>query len=86
MSVPPAKAQISLGIRPVKSESWLCTQWIAEDPKFLHVDSEDSDHTGQMPRLIRVFAGHTHFVGLSCHGSFVVNTNQMPQNAVSDGV
>ena len=31
---------------------------------FLHADSEDSDQTGQMPRLIRVFAGHTgHFVG-----------------------
>ena len=31
---------------------------------FLHAESEESDHTGQMPRLIRVFAGHTHhFVG-----------------------
>ena len=31
---------------------------------FLHADSEDSDQTGQMPRLIRVFAGRTgHFVG-----------------------
>ena len=31
---------------------------------FLHVDSEDSDQTGRMPRLIRVFAGRTrHFVG-----------------------
>ena len=26
---------------------------------FLHADSEDSDQTRQMPRLIRVFAGHT---------------------------
>ena len=25
--------------------------------------SEDSDQTGRMPRLIRVFTGHTHFVG-----------------------
>ena len=31
---------------------------------FLHVDSESSDQTGRMPRLICVFAGRTgHFVG-----------------------
>ena len=48
---------------------------VAEDPSFLHVDSEDSDQTRQMPRLISdqsrqmprlisVFAGRTcHFVG-----------------------
>ena len=44
-SVPPAKTQISLGIRPVWSVSPLCTQWIAKDPSFLHADSEDSDQT-----------------------------------------
>ena len=59
MSVHQAKAQISLGIRPVRSESSLCAQWVAKDPKFLHADSEDSDQTGRMPRLIWVFAGHT---------------------------
>ena len=37
----PAKTQISLGIRPVWSESSLCTFWVAKDPSFLHVDSED---------------------------------------------
>ena len=37
----PAKTQISLGIHPVWSESSLCTQWVAKDPSFLHVDSED---------------------------------------------
>ena len=52
------------GIRPVWSESslsaWrklgsLATQW---------AQSEDSDQTGRMPRLIWVFAGRTcHFVG-----------------------
>ena len=55
----PAKTQISLGIRPVWSEpslsAWrklwsLATHW---------VHSKDSDQTGQMPRLTRVFAGHT---------------------------
>ena len=31
---------------------------------FLHTDSEDSDQTGWMPRLIGVIAGRTgHFVG-----------------------
>ena len=57
--VRPVKTQISLGIRPVWSEYSLCAQWVAKDPSFLHVDSEDSDQTGRMPRLIWVFAGHT---------------------------
>ena len=74
-SMRPAKTQISLGIRPVWSESSLCAQWVAKDPSFLHADSEDSDQTG----LIWVLAGRTcHFVdfvmrrlilgiGLVCH-------------------
>ena len=58
------KTQISLGIRPVWSESSLCIQYVAKNPRFLHADSEDSDQTGRMPRLIWVFAGHTsQFVG-----------------------
>ena len=60
--VRPAKTQISLGICPVWSESSLCAQRVAKDPRFLHVDSEDSDQTGQIPRLIWVFAGRTGFV------------------------
>ena len=59
MSVRPAKTQISLGICPVWSVSSLCTQWVAKDQSFLHVDSEDPDQTGQMPRLIWVFTGGT---------------------------
>ena len=53
---------ISLCCRcPGWSESLLCTQWVAQDLSFLHVDSENSDQTGRM--LIWVFAGHTcHFV------------------------
>ena len=59
MSVCPAKTQISMGIRPVWSESslpaWrnlgsLATNW---------ADSEDSDQTGRMPRLFWVFAWRT---------------------------
>ena len=45
MTVRPAKTQISLGIRPVWSESSLFTQWITKDPSFLYADSEDSDQT-----------------------------------------
>ena len=66
MTVRPAKTQISLGIRPVWSESSLCAWWVAKAPSFLHADSEvlhadseDSDQTGRMPRLIWVFAGRT---------------------------
>ena len=42
MRVRPAKTQISLGVRPVWSESSLCAQSVAKDPRFLHADSEDS--------------------------------------------
>ena len=51
MSVRPAKTQISLGIHPVL-ESSLCAQWVAKDPRFFRADSEASDQTGRMPRLI----------------------------------
>ena len=51
-------------LRSAWSESSLCAQWVAKDPNFLHADSEDSDQTGRMPRLVRVFTGRTcHFVG-----------------------
>ena len=40
-------------------QSLMCAQWVAKDPRFLHSDSEDSDQTGRMPRLIWVFAGCT---------------------------
>ena len=42
-SVCPVKTQISQGICLVWSESSQCAQWVAEDPKFLYTDSEDSD-------------------------------------------
>ena len=63
MTVHPAW-QISLGTRPVWSESSLCTHWVAKDPSFLHVNSEGSAQTGRMPRLIWNFTVCTcHFVG-----------------------
>ena len=74
VSVCPAKTQISLGICPVWSESLLCAQWVAKDPRFLHADSEYSDQTGRMPRLIWVFTGCTHtLLVLSCCGSFYIH-------------
>ena len=55
-------AQRRLG--SASDQSSLCTHWVAKDPRFLHAYSEDSDHTGRMPRLICVFAGCTdNFVG-----------------------
>ena len=59
-----------------KPTNWLCDQrrlrsaWAAKDPSFLHADSEDSDQTVRMPRLIWVFAGRTVILlVLSCRGS-----------------
>ena len=67
----PAKTQISLGIRPVWSESSLCA-WGNLGSLATHwAHSEDSDQTGQMPRLIWVFPGRTFILlVLSCCGSF----------------
>ena len=72
-SVRPAKTQISLGIRPVWSESspsaWrklvsLATYW---------AHSEDSDQSRRLPRLIWVFAGRTLILLLlSFRGSYVL--------------
>ena len=45
-----------MSVRPVWSESLLCTHWVAKDPNFLHADSENSDQTGH-PRLIWVSPG-----------------------------
>ena len=71
MSVRPMKTHISLGIHPVWSESSVCSQWVAEDPSFLHADCKGSDQTGWMPRLIWVFTGRTvTSLVLSCRGSF----------------
>ena len=70
VAVRPVKTQISLGICPVWLEPLLCVHWVAKDPTFLHADSEDSDQTGRMPRLIWVVTGRTLILlVLSCHGS-----------------
>ena len=59
MTVRPAKTQISLGIRPVWSESSLSTRRKHGSLATHWAHSEDSDQTGRMPRLIWVFAGRT---------------------------
>ena len=48
-----AKRRLRSAWASAKSDqSLLCAQWEAKDPSVLHADSEDSDQTGQMPRLI----------------------------------
>ena len=68
----PSEAQISLGIRPVWSESSL-SAWRKLGSLAIHwAHSEDSDQSGRMPRLIWVFAGRTVILlVLSCRDSFV---------------
>ena len=57
--VHPVKTRISLGICPVWWESSL-SAWRKLGSLAIHwADSEDSDQTGQRPRLIWVFAGRT---------------------------
>ena len=61
---PSVDSRVSLGICLVWSEPLLWALWVAEDPNLLHADSEDSEQTGWIPRLIQVFAGCTgYFVG-----------------------
>ena len=77
LSVRQAKTQISLGIRPVWSESSLST-WRKLRSLATHwAHNEDSDQTGRMPRLIWVFAGRTlTLLVLSCRGSYMYHKMQ----------
>ena len=71
--VRPAKTQISLGIHPVWSESWL-SAWRKLGFLATHwAHSEDSDQTGRMPRLIWVFAGHTVILLVLSWGGSVIH-------------
>ena len=63
VTVHPAKTQISLGIRPVWSESSLGAQWVAKDPSFLHVDSEDWSDWADAQADLSLRWAHSHFVG-----------------------
>ena len=80
MSVCPAKTQISLGIRPVWSESSLFA-WRKFESLATHwVHSEDSDQTGRMPRLIWVFAGRTLILLVLSQGGSNIVVFQISQN------
>ena len=75
MSVRPAKTQISLGKRPIWSESSLSAWRKLGSLAIRWAHSEDSDQTGRMPRLIWVFAGRkATLLILSCRGSNVYAT------------
>ena len=76
--VRPAKTQINPVIRPVWSESSLSV-WRKLGSLATHwAHSEDSDHTGRMPRLIWFFAGRTVILlVLSWGGSFNGETDRM---------
>ena len=63
VTVRPAKTQISLGIRPVWSESTLYAQWVAKDPRFIHADSEDWSDWADAQADLSLRCAHTHFVG-----------------------
>ena len=54
-----AKIQISLSVRAVGSEYSWAAFWIAKAAQFLYADSEDSNQTARMRRLIWVFIVRT---------------------------
>ena len=84
MTVRIAKSQISLGIRPVWLESSLCAQLVAKDSSFLYADSDDSDQTGLMPRLIWVFAWRILILlVLSCRGSYSLEKDSSGGDALA---
>ena len=59
----PSKTKISLGIRPVWSESSLCAQWVAKDPSSIHADSEDWSDWADAQTDLSLHWAHTYFVG-----------------------
>ena len=80
--VRPVKTQISLGIRPVWSESSL-SAWRKLGSLATHwAHSKDSDQTGQMPRLIWVFAGPTVILLVLSRGSSNLHTAGLKSNTV----
>ena len=57
--------------------------WIANDPSFLHADSEDADQIRRMLRLIWVFSGRTcHFVWFCHKASPLKNSWRVPLSII----
>ena len=72
----PAKTQISLGIRPIWSESSQYAQWVAEVPMFLNADSEDwsdwaSRQGGRPGWFVSSLGAVAILLVLSCGGSSI---------------
>ena len=44
-------------------QSSLCAQWVAIDPRFLHVNSEDWSDWADAQSDLSLRLAHTHFVG-----------------------
>ena len=82
--VHPVKTQISLGICRAWSESLVCA-WRKLGSLTTHwAHSEDADQTGQMLRLIWVFAGHRgHFVGFVVRRQLNGNLKSITSQIVS---
>ena len=72
MACAPSEDSVSALASARSDQSSLCAKWVAKDP---YSDSDDSDQTGPMPRLIWVFALTTcHFVGFVMMRLICVNT------------
>ena len=82
--VRPAKTQISLGIRPVRSESTLCAQWVVKDPSFLHADSWSESSLGEHATLLVLTWGGslTIIIVLSTREIFVLKEEKSIYNNV----
>ena len=66
--VRPAKTQISLGIRPVWSESSLCAQWVAEDPCFIMRTAQALIRLGGLGHFL-VWNNYLFELFLKCRGT-----------------
>ena len=80
--VRPANTQISLGIRPVWSESSLCAWRNLEFLATHWAHSEDSDQAGRMPRLICLRWAHMSFCWF-CHAAAQITTTGLAQRSAS---
>ena len=79
--VRPAKTQISLDICPVWSESSMCAQWVAQDPSFLHADSEDwSDWADAQADLSLRWVSEDSFCWFLSRGGSFSNSQLSEQN------
>ena len=65
----PAKTQISLGIRPVWSESSLCAQWLAKGPSFLRAAKSPISLGGCPGWSETSLVAHATLLVLSSYGS-----------------